>query len=92
MSDASAYDRLLEEVCVELGFCGAIVDAKPLHVDQFVPDQGSVSADEFVDWVFKAEGWNPSAREAQEYRLSLREAFIRHMGGEAVDAQAFWPR
>jgi len=87
MTRKSAYDSLLEEVCVGLGFCGSVVDGKPLHVDMFVPQNGSVGADEFVDWLFQAEGWDPTEPDALKHRDSLRDAFIRHMGGESVDAQ-----
>ena len=92
MSSASAYDRLLNEVCVGLGFCGSVVDGEPLHVDKFIPDHGSVGADDFVDWTFKAEGWDPAGHDALKHRSSLRDAFVRHMGGETVNAQAFGPR
>jgi len=60
MKSKSAYNALLNEICVGLGFCGSIVDGEPQHVDKFIPDQGTVSADEFVDWVFMAEGWEPA--------------------------------
>jgi hypothetical protein len=87
MTTKSAYDALLKEVCVGLGFCGSVVDGKPLHVDHFIPDQGAVSANQFVDWLFRAEGMDPWGADAREHRESLRQAFVRHMGGDAVDAQ-----
>ena len=87
MSDKSAYDALLHEVCVGLGFCGSVVDGQPLHVDQFIPEHGAVGADQFVEWVFRAEGMDPDEEDALKHAGSLREAFVRHMGSEAVDAQ-----
>lgn len=87
MNDKSAYDALLNEVCVGLGFCGSVVDGQPLHVDQFVPEHGAVSADQFVEWVFRAEGWSPEEGAASSHAAELRKAFVRHMGAEAVDAQ-----
>ena len=87
MNDKSAYDALLNEFCVGLGFCGSVVDGQPLHVDQFVPEHGAVSADQFVEWVFRAEGWSPEEGAASSHAAELRKAFVRHMGAEAVDAQ-----
>ena len=87
MGHDTSYDALLHEVCVGLGFCGAIVDGELQHVDKFVPDQGIVSADQFVDWVFLAEGWDPSESDALRHRAGLRSVFLKHMGAEAVDAR-----
>jgi len=84
-----AYDALLTEICVGLGFCGAVVEGKPLHVDQFVPENGTVRADDFVDWVFLAEGFSPKESKHSKFRTQLRDAFVRHMGGEKVDAREF---
>lgn len=81
-----AYDKLLEEVCVRLGFCGSVVDGQPLHVDQFLPQSGVLTNEAFADALFKAEGWDPAGSEAQTFRSSVREAFVRHMGGSEMDA------
>ncbi len=81
-----AYDALLNEVCVGLGFCGSDANGEPLHVDQFIPAGGPVSADQFVNWVFRAEGMDPYEEDALKHAHSLREAFVRHMGVEVVDA------
>lgn len=86
MEQKSPYDALLHEVCVGLGFCGDVVDGKPLHVDQFIPNNGRVSADQFVEWVFRAEGMDPNEPDAIKHASSLRDAFVRHMGGDIVDA------
>ncbi len=82
----AAYDNLMEEVCVRLGFCGAVVDGQPLHVDQFLPESGVLTSEEFADALFKAEGWDPDGSEAKTFRSSVREAFVRHMGASAMDA------
>jgi hypothetical protein len=87
MNDKSSYNALLDEICGDLGFCGSVVDGQPLHVDHFIPEQGIVSADEFVDWVFRAEGWSSSDGAASSHAAILRKAFVRHMGAEAVDAE-----
>lgn len=85
----SAYDALLEEVCVQLGFCGSVVDGQSLHVDLFLPQIGPVSADVFADAVFKAEGLKTDGSTAHVHRQSIREAFVRHMGGAEADARLF---
>ncbi len=86
MNDKSAYEALLSEVCVSLGFCGAVVNGEPLHVDRFIPEHGPVSAEQFVEWVFRAEGMDPNEEAALKHAPSLWRAFARHMGTEIVDA------
>ena len=85
MKPNSAYDRLLHEVCVGLGYCGSVVHGEPRHVDMYIPENGPVSADEFVVWVYRAEGMNPDeGRHSQE----IRDAFVKYLGARVVDAQA----
>ena len=88
MSGNPSYNALQNEVCVECGWCGGIVDGKTSHVDNFIPEAGPVSADQFVDWLFLAEGMDPSEdpEKWQASKEDLRHAFIRHMGAEIVDA------
>jgi len=78
----SSYDALLDYICVDLGFCGSTKAGRPLHVSDLVPAAGMVSADQFVEWVFQAEGVAP----ALEHQAVLRAAFVRFMGAAAVDA------
>ncbi len=83
------FDALLEEVCTELGFCGSVVvDGKMLHVSMFIPDEGSLGADDFVRCVFQAEGLDPNSEAARRHAGKLREAFIRHMGEEVPDVRS----
>lgn len=82
---STAYDELLREVCVGLGFCGSVIDDRPLHVDQFLPASGLVSADDFATAVFKAEGWDPHGAEAQRHRPKICEVFVRHLGRRAAE-------
>jgi hypothetical protein len=61
---------------------------------RFIPPSGTVTADQFVDWVFL--GSFPDALETpsleQRARADIRGAFVRHMGGDTVDAAALhWP-
>jgi len=82
----AAYDKLLEDVCARLGFCGSVVDERPMHVDAFLPRSGVLTAEAFADALFKAEGWDPDGPEARTFLSSVRDAFVRHMGGSEVDA------
>lgn len=75
-----AYDNLLEDVCVRLGFCGS--------VDEFLPATGTISDEDFADALFQAEGWDLAGLDAQKFRSTVRDAFVRHMGRAAIDAGA----
>ena len=77
------YAALLHEVCVRLGYCGCIKDDKPLHVDDFIPEAGLITADQFAEWVVLADNLTPST---SPHLKHIRDAFVRHMGAEAVDA------
>lgn len=84
-----ASDALMDEICVGLGFCGCIKDGKPLHVAQFIPSKGPVTADQFAEWVFLADDMNPSSepKNWENLRDKIKRAFVRHMGAEVVDAK-----
>lgn len=90
MEQALGYDALMHEVCVGKGYCGGVVDGKLLHVDMFIPESGPVTADQFIDWLFNAEGITDTAAPGrlQDHRAALRAAFVRHMGSDLVDAGA----
>ena len=75
----------MHKVCVGMGFCGSIVDGKPRHVVDYIPNSGSVTADEFASWVLEAEGM-PS-EPGEPFWYGLRDVFVEHMGSETVDAQ-----
>ena len=83
------YAALMHDVCAGHGWCGGIVDDKPRHVDDFIPEQGPVKVDQFVDWIFMAEGMDPyeDLDKWQKHKDALRALFIRHMGGDCVDAR-----
>lgn len=79
-----AYDALLQEVCVRYGFCGSIIDGQPRHVDDFVPERGSITADQFTNWLFQAEAKDRA--QFEQHRSSIKAAFVRHLGSETIDA------
>jgi len=89
MTDQSALEALMHEVCVERGWCGSVVDGQPLHVTDFLPEKGAVTADQFAGWLFAADGVDPDEDRAkwQTHLDGLREAFVRHMGAEATDVE-----
>lgn len=94
MSGSKNYENLMQEVCVEKGWCGGVVDGKPTHVDDFIPESGRVTAEQFVDWLFRADGMDPfvELEKWQKHKDGLKDAFIRHMGADVVDASMLkWP-
>lgn len=80
-----AYVRLLNKICVGSGYCGSEVDGRLRHVDDFIPAEGPVSADQFATWVFLAEGLDPLLADIS-HRRAIRRAFIELMGTDVVDA------
>lgn len=80
----------MHEVCVERGWCGGLVHGQPSHVDDLLPEAGPATAEQFVEGLFQAEGVDPSSDPAKwgKHKDWLREAFVRHMGGNMVDASA----
>lgn len=88
MTDRAPYDALMHEVCVGLGWCGSTVNGQPRHVNDYLPDSGPVTADQFVDWLLEAEGFAPTdhPERVKRWRKQLLPVFVKHMGGEVVDA------
>jgi hypothetical protein len=80
----------MHDVCVGHGWCGGIVDGMPSRVDDFIPETGPVSSDQFVDWLFAAEGDGPLTEAAdrvrEKYRPALKTLFAQHMEADTVDA------
>lgn len=83
----SDFDRLLRAVCVQYGFCGSLQDGGSLHVTDFIPERGKVSVEQFIGWLYMAEGEkrfrSPSHVILQE---KLRSCFIGYMGSDIVSA------
>lgn len=80
------YDKLLDDICIRLGFCGSFVDGQALRACHFLPASRTLTADDFADASFRAEGWAPDGSEAQTFRSRVRDAFVQHMGELQVDA------
>jgi hypothetical protein len=89
MAKKTGYDALMDKVCVEWGFCGGIDDqGNPSHVDFYIPDSGPVTAEQFTDWVFLADGMDPEEdlSKWQPHKDRIISAFVSLMGSEIVDA------
>ena len=72
------------------GWCGSITNGESLHVTDFIPTTGVVTADEFVDWLLVADGVDPDVASSQvkNWKRDLRAVFVKHMGADHVDASA----
>ena len=77
------FVRLLNDVCVRLGCCGGSRDGSRVHVTDYLPEAGAVSAEQFAVWVLQAEGLNPQYE--QDLRRAIRNAFVSYMGTSNVD-------
>jgi len=88
MIKKTGYDALMHTVCVEWGFCRCIKKGKPLHVDDFIPNFGKVTADQFVEWVFLADNMDPDINPERwrKHKDAIKEAFIEHMESDVVEA------
>ena len=89
MGRPNAFDGMMHEFCVGLGWCGCVKDGKPLHVTDFIPETGPVSADEFARWLIMADGLDPDQLSVSEIRRwipQLKAVFVKHMGADVIDA------
>lgn len=77
------------DLCVLHGWCGSAINGVPLHVKDFIPDEGKVSAEQFVNWLITADGIDPSSKDSQirQWKRELVEIFIKHMKADVVDAK-----
>jgi hypothetical protein len=82
---ASPYQKLLWSLCVELGFCGGIVNGEPTHVSDLLPADGLITAKAFADLAIRAEGGWATVEEGRlRWGDTLEAKFIEHMGGAVV--------
>lgn len=89
MSRPGAFDGMMFELCSELGWCGSAKNGRWIHVCDFVPHSGSVSADEFARWGVLAEGIDLDQMDLPEIKRwlsTIKAVFVKHMGHEVVDA------
>jgi hypothetical protein len=60
-----------------------------VHLRDFIPDTGSVTADQFVEWLILADGVDLNrvgSSQLKQWRRELKAVFVKHMGAEVVDA------
>jgi hypothetical protein len=90
MTKKPNFETLLIAVCVGHGYCGSVQNGRFVHVTDFIPERGQVTAEEFVDWVFMADGnrWLGDVI-AMRHRETFRSYFIAHMGSNIVDSLLF---
>jgi hypothetical protein len=89
MKVKNRFDSLMHAVCVVHGYCGGMHGDKFMHVTDFIPQAGDVTADQFVKWVFLAEYKNENERMSPKWdrhRQTIRHHFVEHMGSDVVDA------
>jgi hypothetical protein len=81
MGRPNAFDGMMSEYC-GLGYCGSVKDGEALHVTDFIPETGPVTAAQFTRWLLVAEGFEPDEFNVRD----LSGVFIKHMGADVVDA------
>ncbi|WP_170349880.1 hypothetical protein [Ruegeria atlantica] len=83
------FDELMDFVCVRYGYCGGVVDGKPIHVAHFIPEYGNVAASEFSEWVMLAEDSGPDSNLGfrDQHKKDIEAAFIKIMGSAVVPAK-----
>lgn len=83
------FHTLIDEIGLKWGLGGCVKEGQQVHVSLFIPSKGLVSADQFVDWTLLANNINPNSHLPRSDRLKqcVRDAFVRHMGAELVDAR-----
>ncbi|SER60650.1 hypothetical protein [Sphingobium sp. YR768] len=85
----SPCDMLMWDICVRGGWCGGIVDGKPVRVDDLIATSGTVTAEDFARLAVRADGGSGGElRETQHLRW-LEAKFVEHLGGASVDAAMF---
>lgn len=80
------FESLLHFTCVGMGYCGWSRDGERRHVTDRIPEEGPVTADEFVEWVLWAD-FNDPDRTPELHKQQLRAMFVKLMGDEVVDAR-----
>lgn len=70
------------------GYCGSLQDGGFLHVTDFFPERGTVTVEQFVDWLFLAEGDQTDRSPfAMLMREKIRSCFIGYMGSDVVSVR-----
>ena len=84
----SAFDLLCYDICVNGGWCGGLLDDKPISVDDFIPEEGQITASEFARMAIRADGWDESEPFPEKHLRYLEKKFIEHLGAPSAPAEA----
>lgn len=85
---ASPFDTLLWDICVNLGFCGGLVEGEPTCVRDLIPAEGLLSAGAFAKLAIRAEGnWPDPDGAHRRWGETLEAKFAEHLGGPVVPVQ-----
>jgi hypothetical protein len=88
MTNETNFDTLMHVICVRWGFCGSVQEGKFMHVTDCIPESGIVTANQFAEWVLRADSdTTASAPFKTRWQKRVRSAFIEHMGADRVDAR-----
>ncbi|KQN36474.1 hypothetical protein ASG37_12765 [Sphingomonas sp. Leaf407] len=85
----SPSDRLLWAICVELGYCGGVVDGEPVTVTDLIPAAGVMTAGEFAELAIRADGWPASSPLPDNALRRLQTKFVECFGRTSVEADVF---
>ena len=87
MGRPNKFDGMMYELIVGLAWdCRCFKNGEPVNIRDFIPETGSVSADQFARWVIMAEGLDPAQKKYRRRIPELKAVFVKHMGAEVVDA------
>lgn len=88
MTQKIGFNALMQQICGSWGHCGSLQAGEYVHVTDFIPAWGTVTASQFAEWVLLAEGEADAPLSYREKWLPrLRASFVEHMGADCVDAR-----
>ncbi len=88
MNTGKRFEKLVWDACVIYGNCGT----GDTYIYDFLPKEGSLSAEEFARLMLKAEKM-PKWRYGKQYQINYdwcAERFRQTMGAETIDASEIW--
>ena len=81
----SPYEKLLWDLCVNLGFCGGTVNGVPTYVSDLLPQDGPIGTKAFATLAIQAEGDWPNPQEARlRWGETVEAKFVEHLGAAVV--------
>ncbi|MFT5330876.1 MAG: hypothetical protein ACI9KA_001974 [Parasphingorhabdus sp.] len=83
MRDPKSFTKLLQELCVGMGYCGSSI-----HVTDLLPSSGTVSSVRFAELVLEAEYADVEAKPTEHHPhfKAIKTLFEKHMVGSFADA------